>query len=281
MKKVLGLIGSPRKSGNSELMVKEISRHIPEEHELILIRLPEFNIEHCTGCYNCLFKEACHLKDDLYTVVDKIKEADGLIVSAPAYLFGANASLKNFIDRALAFYKHGDKMWGKPGIAIGVAGLEGKEGRTLLDLEGFLMGVGAIRKKSGMVFGALPGEALLNEKNRQIAKEFGEALFSAETERKEISCSLCGGQTFRFSEGNTVKCMLCSNDGVIKMNDGAPEFEMRIENDIALSNEAVLDHGAWLKGMKNKFKGSKEELKEIRKNYENDGTWVKPAKIAS
>ena len=75
--------------------------------------------------------------------------------------------------------------------------------------------------------------------------------------------------------------MLCNHDGVIKMDNGVPEFVMKVENDIVLTNEAVLDHGSWLKGMKSKFKGSKEDSKIIRKNYENDGPWVQPVKIAS
>ncbi len=281
MKKVLGLIGSPRKSGNSELIVKEISRHIPEEHELILIRLPEFNIKYCTGCYNCLFNEACHLKDDLYVIIEKIKEADGLIVSAPAYGFGVYGSLKIFADRVLAFFKHKEKMWNKPCVAIGVAGMEGKEGRTLLDLEGFVMMLGAIRKKSGMVFGALPGEVLVDKENIRTAKEFGKALFSKEPEKRDLCCQLCGGQTFRFYEGNKIKCMLCSHNGTINFSEGTPRFIMNMENDLALSEGALLDHRNWLKGMKLKFKGNKEDLKNIKERYKNDGIWVKPAPIDS
>ncbi len=276
MKKVLGLIGSPRKSGNCELIIKEISRQIPEEHELFLIRLPEFDIKYCTGCYNCLFNETCHLKDDLYVIIKKIKEADGLIVSAPTYGFGAYGSLKIFADRVLAFYKHKEDMMNKPCVAIGVAGIEEKEGRTHLDLEGFVMMLGAIRKKSGMVFGALPGEVLMNKKNIGIAKEFGESLFSKEPEKRDLCCELCGGQTFRFYEGNKIKCMLCSHNGIINYTEGSPRFIMDMENDLALSEGALLDHRNWLKGMKLKFQGSKEDLKNIKARYKNDGIWVKP-----
>ncbi len=276
MKKVLGLIGSPRKSGNCEIMIKEVSRHIPEAHELNLIRLPAFNIKACTGCYNCLFKESCHLKDDLYTVLDQIRQADGFIVAAPAYVFGANASLKNLLDRVLAFHRYGKEIWNKPAIAIGLAGLKGKEGRTLLDLEGFLMGLGLIRKKTGMVFGAMPGEALLNEENHNIAREFATALFSEQPEKREIVCPLCGGQTFRFTGGHHVQCMLCSHSGTISMTSGKPTFSMTVEDDIVLTEDAVVGHGQWLMGMKKSFQTSKEALKKVQQEYRNDGTWIKP-----
>jgi multimeric flavodoxin WrbA len=45
MKKILGIIGSPRKMGCSEIMIKEISRNISEPHELVLLRLTDFNPE--------------------------------------------------------------------------------------------------------------------------------------------------------------------------------------------------------------------------------------------
>jgi len=46
MKKVLGIIASPRRLGNCEIMVKEISGHIPEPHELNLLRLSDFDSKH-------------------------------------------------------------------------------------------------------------------------------------------------------------------------------------------------------------------------------------------
>ncbi len=47
MEKVVGLIGSPRKLGNSELIVKEISRNVPEEHELVLAHLTKMDLKPC------------------------------------------------------------------------------------------------------------------------------------------------------------------------------------------------------------------------------------------
>lgn len=66
MKKILGIIGSPRKLGNCEIMVKEISRQISIPHELNLLRLQDFNILPCRGCYTCLLKNGqCVLDDHL------------------------------------------------------------------------------------------------------------------------------------------------------------------------------------------------------------------------
>ncbi len=276
MKRVLGLIGSPRKSGNCETITKEISRNIPEPHELILIRLSEFNIKSCTGCYQCLFKEKCHLKDDLQILIDQMKLANAFIISAPAYVLGAYAGLKQLLDRALAFHKHGAEIWRKPAVAVGLAGLKGKAGRTLLDLEGFLLGMGMTQKMSAMVYGAMPGEAVLDDQNRKIAKSFAESLFADAPQKDSFACSLCGSRTFRFSGDNEVQCMLCSNYGSIDMDTGSPRFTMKLEDDIALSDDAVINHGQWLINMKKGFKTTKEELKAVRSEYREDGNWIHP-----
>lgn len=119
MKKILGIIGSPRKLGNSELMAKEISRNIPVPHELKLLRLIDFILRACRGCYKCLFdKKRCPIKDDLYTVVDAMCAADAIILAAPVYCLGVPAALKQFIDRSLSLHAHIDRLWGIPSVGV-------------------------------------------------------------------------------------------------------------------------------------------------------------------
>ena len=54
MKNLLGIIGSPRKMGNCELMVKEIAAAIPGPPKLSMVRLVEKDIRPCKACYRCL-----------------------------------------------------------------------------------------------------------------------------------------------------------------------------------------------------------------------------------
>src|SRR5512138_2226836 len=103
-KTLLGIIASPRNLGNSELFVKELYRNLPGEWKLRLIRLPELDIRPCTGCYRCLFGGMqCKLADDFNLALNALVSADACVVAAPAYVLGANASLKLFQDRALGF----------------------------------------------------------------------------------------------------------------------------------------------------------------------------------
>lgn len=278
MKKILGIVGSPRKLGNSEIMIKEISAHLTEPHELRLIRLTDFNILPCRGCYQCLFgKGQCVLNDDFEKALQSLVEADALIVAAPAYFLGPNSSLKRMLDRGLAFYTHIEKNWDKPAVGVGIAGIEGKEGYTLLGVESFLKLIGAATKQCTMVYGALPGEVFYNEQNRKIAEDLADALFGPVPEKEQPTCPLCGGKTFRFLGGNRVRCMLCSNDGTVAMGEDGPVFSIeKGDHAMLLSQADAIAHREWLKSMKDRFLAEKNRLKEITLPYREKGEWITP-----
>jgi multimeric flavodoxin WrbA len=278
MKKVLGIISSPRKGGNCEVMVKEISRQIPEPHELLLFRLHDFNILPCKGCYRCLTKKKkCILNDDLGMVMKAIVEADALIVTAPTYCQGANASLKRLLDRFFPFYTQIEALWGKPAVGVGIAGIKGKEGHTLIDIQTFLKFFLTDIKACQIVYGALPGEIFLNNENYTTAEALASALFGLPSEKKTSVCPVCGGDTFRFLGNHKVRCMLCSNSGTMNMALNAPEFEItESDHELFLTKEAVIEHRDWLVGMVERFGESKDQLKEIYMSYSEGGTWIKP-----
>ena len=278
MKKVLAIIGSPRKLGNCEIMAKEISRHIPEDHELRLLRLSDFNLLPCRGCYLCLFKEkGCVIDDDLNQVIAAMAAADALMVLMPTYFLGPNSCLKRLLDRGLAFYAHADRLWGKPAVGVGIAGIKGKEGYTLLGIESFLSSLLTEKKFCDMVYGALPGEVFFDETNTAEAARIGKALFSEAVEKSGPACPLCGGETFRFLGADRVRCMLCSNDGRIDLQNATTRFEMSPgPHEFFLNREEALRHKEWLVGMKSRFIEQKSRLKEITVGYREDGVWLKP-----
>jgi NADPH-dependent FMN reductase len=278
MKKILGVIGSPRKKGNSEVMIKEICRNISEPRELKLLRLTDFNIGACRGCYSCLAKEErCVLKDDLYTVVDAMCEADAIIVAAPTYFLGANASLKRFVDRSFALYAHIDRLFGTPSVGICVAGIPEKEGHGLLGVENFLKMSFTDVKSTRVLYGALPGEIILNEENRSTAAELGEALFNPVAQPNGSRCPVCGGDTFRFLGVADIRCMLCSNRGTMGASSGTPVINIdRSDHEMFLSKADLLKHKDWLIGMRSRFIEKKSELKAVSTDYREDGIWIKP-----
>jgi multimeric flavodoxin WrbA len=278
LKTILAILGSPRRLGNCELMAKEIARQLPMAHALNLLRLPDFNIAPCRGCYVCLFRGRCPLDDDYGAVRDAILAADALILAAPTYFLSPNACLKRFTDRGLALYAHLESLWGKPAVAVGIAGIPGKEGYTLLGLENFLTLMFADIRACRMIYGALPGEIFLNRTNQEAARSLADALGGAPAPEDGPRCPLCGGRTFRFLSHDRVRCMLCSNAGTLHSAGGKTWFHIQAsDHELFLTREDAFAHRDWLLAMKSRFKEQKDRLKAISGDYRRDGIWISPA----
>ena len=278
--KVLGLIASPRRLGNCELMVKAVGRAAPVPCDLTLLRLQDFEIRPCTGCYACLFgDERCVIDDDLQTVHDAVLAADALIVAAPTYFLGANGMLKRYLDRGISLLAHIDRLWGRPAVGIGIAGIPGREGSTPADLYRFLKLILADVKAVRTVYGALPGEVFEDEANRQVAADLAEALLGDGSPASENGprCPVCGGDAVRFLDADRVRCLTCGNSGTISMTPDGPALGITDEGHrIFTSREAAIAHRAWLQGMKDRFRDRRADLKAIRSDFRHDGTWVRP-----
>jgi multimeric flavodoxin WrbA len=266
MKRVLGIIGSPRKPGNCELTVKEIAARLPEPASLSMVRLVEKDIRPCKACYRCLI-DRCPHEDDFASVLDAIVAADGVIVAAPCYLFGAHSSLQRFLDRGLQFWKRLDGLAGKPAVGAALAGVADGEGSSLLGVENFIRGMGMKVKARAVIHAALPGEALLADEGISGASRLAEALFSTEPKADGgPACTECGGTYFEFRGGNSVYCLLCGARGTaaadgpdIRLAMSAPAHSWR-------GPEARKAHGEWLVGMKAKFLRERERLKDAMRD---------------
>ena len=103
-KKVLILSGSPRKGGNSDILCDEFARGAREAgNEVEKIRVASKKIAPCTGCYYCRDHGGeCAHKDDMAEVLQKMIDADVLVLASPVYFYSIDAQLKAVIDRTLA-----------------------------------------------------------------------------------------------------------------------------------------------------------------------------------
>lgn len=104
-KKVLGIVGSPRRNGNTHVLVSRIlqgARAAGAKTETIF--LADLDIGECDGCCACWKgKHECVKDDDMSALYPKIIEADALVLGTPVYWFGPTAILKGFIDRLFLF----------------------------------------------------------------------------------------------------------------------------------------------------------------------------------
>jgi len=102
--KILGLNGSERKLGNTEILVKEALMGAEEEGAQVeMLRLTEYKVLPCDGLAPCVFGNTrCNLQDDFNFIVDKIFESDGLVLGTPCYILESTAIIKQLIDRAFS-----------------------------------------------------------------------------------------------------------------------------------------------------------------------------------
>ena len=105
-KKVLILSGSPRKGGNSDLLCDEFAKGATEAgHNVEKIHVSEKNIHPCIACYHCSKNSgACVFKDDMAEILQKMIDADVLVLASPVYFYSIDAQLKAVIDRLAQYH---------------------------------------------------------------------------------------------------------------------------------------------------------------------------------
>ena len=103
-KKVLILSGSPRKGGNSDILCDEFLRGAEEAgNQVEKLRVAAMKIHPCSACYFCRDHGGeCVHKDDMQQVLQKMIDADVIVLASPVYFYSIDAQLKAVIDRTLA-----------------------------------------------------------------------------------------------------------------------------------------------------------------------------------
>lgn len=105
MKKVLALVGSPRKGKNTDNLLEFLLDGIREnDYEINKIYLIDKKINPCTGCDYCGRIEACVSKDDMSSIYEGFDNSDIIILAAPIYFNSVNGMTKNMIDRCQKYW---------------------------------------------------------------------------------------------------------------------------------------------------------------------------------
>lgn len=101
MGKIVVLVGSVRKDGNTQLLAEAFAEGAREKHEVELVYIGQQKIAPCTGCDTCRRVEGlcCVQKDDMQALYPKLLAAEGIVIASPVYVFGLTAQLKALIDR--------------------------------------------------------------------------------------------------------------------------------------------------------------------------------------
>jgi len=102
MKKVLVVMGSPRKNGNSTTLAKNVIAGAKNTGaEVANYYLHGMDIKPCDACEACRKNDSgdCIISDDMQELYLKLRETDALVIASPIYYFTFSAQTKLFIDR--------------------------------------------------------------------------------------------------------------------------------------------------------------------------------------
>jgi multimeric flavodoxin WrbA len=133
---IIAFNGSPRKGGNTELLLAEAMRGAQEQgSDVIVFRLNALNLKPCLSCGKCDDTGRCVINDDMQAIHEAIRNADRIIVASPIFFFSVSAQTKIMIDRCQAFwsqkYVHKKPVqpgpYGRKGLLLLVGGMKRTE----------------------------------------------------------------------------------------------------------------------------------------------------------
>ncbi|GLI35185.1 flavodoxin family protein [Desulforhabdus amnigena] len=134
---VVGIYGSPRKGGNTDLMLDAfLEGAAAAGGDIQRIYVRDLNIKGCLGCGHCDKKGTCIQKDDMTGLYPILENAPRIVVASPIYFYGVTGQLKLLIDRSQASFMLQD-----------LAKKEGRELAPRKSRKGFLLSAGATRGK--------------------------------------------------------------------------------------------------------------------------------------
>lgn len=152
-KKVLIISASPRKGGNSDLLCDEFMRGAKDRgNEVDKIFIRDKNIAYCMGCEACHTNGGtCVIKDDMAQLLEKMIEADVIVMATPVYFYTMDAQMKTVIDRTVAKYteiKNKEMYF----IVTAADGNKDELERTIEGFRGFTYCLSGIEEK-GIIYG--------------------------------------------------------------------------------------------------------------------------------
>jgi len=164
--KAIGIVGSPRKDGNSAYLTQQVLQALDEKYETELISLKDLDINPCESCFTCQQEGVCIIEDDMQELYKKIQDASVLILASPVHMGGITSRMRMFMER----------MWHlRKGQLKGIIGsyiIVGRRdlGVAVNEMEEFLSRLKALKIAGIMAFGVKKGavkedqEALENVK---------------------------------------------------------------------------------------------------------------------
>lgn len=194
--KVVAINGSPKPEGNTYNALKIISEQLEKEGiSTEIIHVGNKNIRGCLACGGCAKNqnEKCVIEDEVNPIIQKMKEADGIIIGSPVYYASISGTMKSFLDRA--FYvagANGGLFRHKVGASVAAVRRSG-EVATFDHLNHYFTITEMFIASSNywnVIHGRMPGEVLQDEEGvqtmRVLAKNVAFLIESIERNKENL-----------------------------------------------------------------------------------------------
>jgi multimeric flavodoxin WrbA len=170
--KVLGIMGSPRRQSNTEILLDrtlEGSREMGAEVEKLAVS--ELKVRPCLEIYACLKDGRCAIKDDMQRVYEKLLEADHIAFASPIFFYGLTSQAKAIVDRCQALWVRryvldisGDDGRMRRGVFISVGATQGERlfDGAVLTVKYFFDAIG-VKYCGDLLVRGVDGEAHIRE----------------------------------------------------------------------------------------------------------------------
>ncbi|MGD2041302.1 MAG: flavodoxin family protein [Anaerolineae bacterium] len=276
MTQVLGLIGSARPWGNSDLLVRQALLGAQAEGAAIqVLRLTDLDLASCTGCMRCVIGgKPCPLEDDMSWLIETIQDADGLVVAAPTYFLGVAAVIKLILDRLLMVTGRVDTPLPRtrPAIAIATAGLHDWRGVTLPYLNALSAALGFRPTGSLTAIAPGPGEVLLDDELMATVLELGRRIGQGSLDSDPVPvnvCPICRCDAF-FLHNERAICPICGHQADVEQ--GPDGIRLRFETTDGAQHrwnpEGLRTHMTeWVMATGPRFLAKRPEIKVRRRPY--------------
>jgi multimeric flavodoxin WrbA len=276
--KVLGLVGSVRKLGNTEILTKEALMGAEEQGaEVEILRLTDYEVKPCRGCASCLFLEqGCVIEDDANAIFSAMAASDGIILGCPCYILEATAIVKQLIDRGFAPMQQ-NTMRGKAGAVIVPYATRGWTQNALQQTNTWLLslGIDVVDQLLCHVQGLseAPLFPRVIERAHTLGRRVAQAIKTGDHayHGEEGICPVCHDRNLRvLQDMETVECPVCAVRGSLQVDKGKIK--------VVFTDEAIKRH-RWteqnlrrhftyhLKPSKTFFLKTKRERKEMAERY--------------
>lgn len=140
--KILLINGSHRKNGNTHGILEVIKKEFEEvTSDCEIVDLADYDIQYCQGHESSFCREkGCPLDDNVSDILDKMKEADAIIIASPVYMGNVTGKLKSFMDRSIILRRKDFSLRQKVGAAIAIGGVRGGgQEFTILTIQEFML----------------------------------------------------------------------------------------------------------------------------------------------